>query len=754
VLEKALAESQRVAEELDRRAKELSSLLRVSQALSATLDLETVLQTTTDSAIELLGMGSAAIYLVEGEQLCLRATTPPLPPQLPEAFRIARLHDHPHIEKCVSTRLPIILADTESEELTASERAIVEARNLRTIFYVPILVEKRTPAVLILGATGRPRSISEAEIDLARTAANLIAVSIENAMLHATEVRQAQDLRQAEQALRRSEHETSLRNRVLEVLAKISDERMYAEVLEIALQETGSQLGTFGYFDENGAFVIPAITRRAYWDQCDVPEKELIFERGSFLGIWSRAIEKECTLVTNSGPFQVPDGHVPIRNTLVTPVLFKGRVISAIQVANKSSDYDDEDRRVLEVIADQLAPVMHARGERDRQRAERQELEGQFEQAQKLESLGVLAGGVAHDFNNLLAGMLGHSELALSKLAPDHAACANIDGAVKAAERASHLSRQMLAYAGRGQFEFKSTDLSKLVREILHLLEAAVKKNVQLSTRPAQTPALIRADLGQLQQVAMNLVINAAEAIGEKSGRVSIATGFETLADGETRYSIFTASTLEPGQYVFLEVADDGSGIDAKTLSKLFDPFFTTKFLGRGLGLSAVLGIVRGHKGGIEVKTEPGKGTTFRLVFPAAEELRAAGKAVGAQGRLEGTVLVIDDEEVVRTILGEILTAEGLTVLTAEDGAAGLALYEERRTEICLVMLDYSMPEMGGAETFKELRKVNPGVPILLSSGFGQEEVTQRFEDGSLTGFIQKPYRRQALMAEIRRCLG
>ncbi len=252
----------------------------------------------------------------------------------------------------------------------------------------------------------------------------------------------------------------------------------------------------------------------------------------------------------------------------------------------------------------------------------------------------------------------------------------------------------------------------------------------------------------------MNLVINGAEAIGERSGHVTISIGFETLPGGEKRYSRFTATELDAGRYVFLEVRDDGPGMDEETLSKVFDPFFTTKFVGRGLGLSALLGIVRGHTGGIDVQSEPGKGTTFRLVFPATEEVPEDTKVVASEGGLEGTILVIDDEEIVRNMACEMLVPQGLNVLAAGSGATGLALYKARRADIGLVLLDYSMPGMGGEETFKELRKIDPDVPVILSSGFGQEEATRRFEGRGLAGFIQKPYRLATLLTEVRRCLG
>jgi len=393
---------------------------------------------------------------------------------------------------------------------------------------------------------------------------------------------------------------------------------------------------------------------------------------------------------------------------------------------------------------------------------DRRHLEAQVQHAQKLESLGILAGGVAHDFNNLLVGMLGHSSLALGKLSPESPARRNLEGVMKAAERAADLSRQMLAYSGHGHFVVQTIDLSALVRENVHLLGAGIPKSVHLRTDLSEAPAQIEADVGQIQQVIMNLVINGAEAMGEGPGNVTIATGLEVLSEEDKRYSRYTATGLQPGSYAFLEVRDDGSGMDEEALSKLFDPFFTTKFVGRGLGLSAVLGIIRGHKGGIDVQSEPGKGTTVRLVFPAADGAPAAEKATPSRGRVGGTILVIDDEGIVREMIGEMLAPEGLTVLTAGSGAAGLALYEERRAEVTLVLLDFSMPEMGGEETFKELRKINPDLPVVLSSGFGKEEATRRFEGLGLSGFIQKPYTRgfiqkpytrDALLAEIRHLL-
>ena len=372
---------------------------------------------------------------------------------------------------------------------------------------------------------------------------------------------------------------------------------------------------------------------------------------------------------------------------------------------------------------------------------------------QKLESLGLLASGLAHDLNNLLAGILGHNDLALSQLASHHPARSNIERAMQGAEGAADLARQMLAYSGRGHLNILATDLSVLVQENVSLLQAGLPKQVQLNTELSEKPTFVDADAGQMQRLIMNLAINGAEAIGDRAGQVAISTGFETVIAGDDRYSRFTAMDLSAGPHVFLEVRDDGDGMDEEALAKVFDPFFTTKLEGRGLGLAALLGIVRGHAGGIDVQSKRGVGTTFRLVFPLAEEASQETLSVEPQGNLEGTILVIDDEKAVLNMVEQMLSMEGLKVLTAASGADGLAIYREMCAEVRLVVLDYSMPGMNGKETLRELRRITPDIPIVLCSGFGVEEVTARFDGLAVTGFVQKPYRLATMIAEVRNCL-
>jgi PAS domain S-box-containing protein len=394
---------------------------------------------------------------------------------------------------------------------------------------------------------------------------------------------------------------------------------------------------------------------------------------------------------------------------------------------------------------------------------ERKQAEEALRQAQKTESLGVLAGGIAHDFNNLLVAMIGQTSLAAAQLPLGSPARAHIEKAVTAAERAADLTRQMLAYSGRGQFEIRLLDLNKLIQENLHLFEVAVPKHVQLNSELARPLPLISADPGQMQQVIMNLIINAAEAIGERPGDVRVTTGTHEMSADDTPAWQYTGRPLEPGRYVSLTVQDNGNGMDAATLGKIFDPFFTTKFTGRGLGLAAVLGIVRGHKGGLRVESEPGRGTTFKLFFPAGGETgRVSGeeptRAAPAESEppnqsASSMILVIDDEEPVREAVTDILEMEGLPVITAASGEEGLRLYRERAADIRLVLLDLSMPGLSGEETFHALKQINPEVRVVVSSGYQQVEATARFEGLGLAGFIQKPYDASTLITEIRRHL-
>ncbi|HET7540652.1 MAG TPA: response regulator [Polyangiaceae bacterium] len=377
--------------------------------------------------------------------------------------------------------------------------------------------------------------------------------------------------------------------------------------------------------------------------------------------------------------------------------------------------------------------------ERKQNQEERERLHAQLLQVQKLESLGVLAGGIAHDFNNLLTAMLGSASAAMLSLPAGSPARADLDNVILASRRAADLTRQLLAYSGKGHFEVRAIDLSTEVRQLASLLETTLSKKVELRLELMKDLPSIHADGAQIQQIVMNLVLNGAEAIGERSGTVRVSTGVQKIDDFSVR-GLFASEPVRAGAYVFLEVQDSGCGMDDATKERIFDPFFTTKFTGRGLGLAAVLGIVRGHQGAIDVHSSLGRGTTFKVFFPASDApaLRSAAEEIPFRGR--GLALVIDDDQGVREAASRLLELFGFRVLAAVNGRHGVELFQEHGREVAIVLLDMTMPEMNGEETFRELRRIRAEVPVILSSGYTELEAMRRFGEKGLAGFLQKPF--------------
>ena len=373
---------------------------------------------------------------------------------------------------------------------------------------------------------------------------------------------------------------------------------------------------------------------------------------------------------------------------------------------------------------------------------ESRRLETKLVESAKLESLGVLAGGIAHDFNNLLTGILGNASLARQELPPASLGQPMLEQIETAARRAADLCKQMLAYSGKGRFVVQRVDLNKLIEDTTHLLQISIAKNCVLRFNLTPNLPAISADSTQLRQVIMNLVINASEAIASRSGVLALSTGVARV-DPEYLRGFRPDASPAPGDYVFIEVSDNGIGMDAATLGKIFDPFFTTKFTGRGLGLAAVLGIVRGHKGGLKVYSEPGRGTTFKLFFPVAtgkaqDSVNPFPPALAYRG--SGIALIVDDEETVRTVAARMIVRLGFNVLLAADGREAMEKFRADPARFAFVLLDLTMPHLDGEETFRQMRQLNPGVRVILTSGFNQQEAINRFTGKGLAGFIQKPF--------------
>ncbi|AMV25324.1 Blue-light-activated protein [Gemmata sp. SH-PL17] len=438
--------------------------------------------------------------------------------------------------------------------------------------------------------------------------------------------------------------------------------------------------------------------------------------------------------------------------------------------------------------------------ERRQAEAERTTFERKMQDAQRLEALGVLAGGVAHDFNNLLAGVLGHAELAASSLPEGHPAREHLMTVQNGVAQAGGLTRQLLAYSGKGRFLLRTIDLNELISQTTDLLRVTLPKKVQLNLHLSPTLPLITGDDGQLRQVLMNLLINAGEAIGDRAGSVTVTTTTHDLALEAVSGGVYSPSA--PGQFIELIVSDTGCGMDEATKSRLFDPFFTTKFTGRGLGMSAVLGIIRGHGGGIHVDSRVGFGTRFTVLLPVTTEalpeaaetpapldslLRTPLESPPRQRRAQrtemiprppqrsgqspppvpapapvpaprptpvaktekrGLALVADDEPIVRQVGELMLKQMGYDVLTASNGAEAVALFVAHADLVRVVLLDLMMPVMDGTEALVAIRDRST-VPVILCSGYTAEAVPETLTNDSATGFLQKPYARGDLQAAL-----
>jgi two-component system, cell cycle sensor histidine kinase and response regulator CckA len=388
--------------------------------------------------------------------------------------------------------------------------------------------------------------------------------------------------------------------------------------------------------------------------------------------------------------------------------------------------------------------------------SERRGLELKVQHAQKLESLGVLAGGIAHDFNNLLVGILGNAGLALRDIRVESPVVPLLMDIQTAAMRASDLTKQMLAYSGKGRFVVQKLDVNSLIEEMAHLLATVISKKAVLKFNFATKLPAVEADPTQLRQIIMNLITNASDAIGSRSGIISITTG---VVDADKSYlgTTFLDESLREGDYVFIEVSDTGCGMDSATQTRVFDPFFTTKFTGRGLGLAAVLGILRSHRGAIKVYSELGRGTTFKVLLPcvegAVQEMVSAPKFQAANLRGHGLIMICDDEETIRGVARRVLLSAGYEVLTASDGKEAVRVFRERADDIAGVLLDMTMPGLSGDEVFREMRRIKPDVKVLLSSGYNEQDATGHFVGKGLAGFLPKPWTPDELLRSLQAAL-
>ncbi len=424
-----------------------------------------------------------------------------------------------------------------------------------------------------------------------------------------------------------------------------------------------------------------------------------------------------------------------------------------LDVANRDLELRVADRtdELAEVNAN-LLEEMELRG-----RLEEQRWDARLQHSQKLESLGVLAGGIAHDFNNLLVGIMGNARLVIDDLPGESRFMGPLEQVEEAARRAAELTRQMLDYSGKGRFVVDQLDITTLVREMSELVEASISKKATIQPALQDELPSVQGDQTQLRQVVMNLITNASDALEGEPGTIAVRTGLMYATPDELEAAVVGADA-PAGEYVFVDVADTGKGMDVATRERMFDPFYSTKETGRGLGLAACLGIVRGHRGAIFVDSAQGSGARVRVLLPAAgDSVNAAPVPLtdAEDWHSKGLILVVDDEDVVRGLVAASLQRAGFDVLEAADGRECVEIYEQQWDRIALIVLDLTMPRLGGLEALEQMKQINPGVRALLSSGYdARDSVPGIGGSTGIVGFLQKPFGPQELIATIRGVLG
>lgn len=389
--------------------------------------------------------------------------------------------------------------------------------------------------------------------------------------------------------------------------------------------------------------------------------------------------------------------------------------------------------------------------ERLREGRERARLEERIARQEKMESLGVLAGGVAHDFNNILAGILGNADIVMGDLPETSPHAAHVQEIIRAANRAAVLCREMLAYAGKGLVQTVPLNLNEIIEDLRAFVTASLPPDVELDIVLEPEPSAVQGDPAQVRQILMNLIANGIDAMRGEPGLLRLTTETRDVDERELAASCFEECPT-PGRFVCVTVADTGCGMDAATQQRIFEPFFTTKFTGHGLGMASVQGTIRGHRGALFLESEPGRGTTFRILLPAGETPAPPPRVPEPTGPWtpQGTVLVVDDEQPLIDICTRMLRSIGLQTLAATNGPDALHIARTSAPDLVAVVLDVTMPGMSGIDVFRELQRILPQVPVVLTSGYTEENVSQLFGARAPAGFIQKPFDRERLRATLR----
>ena len=559
---------------------------------------------------------------------------------------------------------------------------------------------------------------------------------------------------------KRAEEALRLEESRLETLLKLNQMTgaPLQDIMNFALEEaarlTGSKIGYLAFMNEDETVLTMHAWSKSAMEECRITDKPRIYPIET-TGLWGEAVRQRKPIVTNDYTAPnlrkkgYPEGHVEITRHMNVPVFDGNRIVIVAGVGNKPSDYDESDVRQLTLLMTEMWRIIH----RKRTEEEMAALQEQFRQSQKMEAIGQLAGGIAHDFNNLLTVIKGYSQLSLRELKETDPLSETLEEIKRAADRASDLTRQLLAFSRRQIMEMKVLDLNTVLQNLDKMLGRVIGEDIELVTLLAGDLGRVQTDPGQIEQVVMNLVVNAKDAM-PKGGKLTVETANVDLDGAYARAHV----AVKPGPYVMLSVSDTGVGMTPEVRERVFDPFFTTKEKGKGtgLGLSTVYGIVKQSGGNIWVYSEPGRGTTFKIYLPRVDEpLEEVAERVVKEGLPRGneTILIVEDNEEVRKLSTRVLERQGYKVLAARDGSEALLLFENQKEPFHLVLVDVVMPGLSGRQTVDQLRAVCKGFKVLYMSGYTENSIVHHGVLDKAMHYIQKPFTIDGLVRKVREVL-
>ncbi|MEJ2158189.1 MAG: ATP-binding protein, partial [Desulfobacteraceae bacterium] len=560
--------------------------------------------------------------------------------------------------------------------------------------------------------------------------------------------------RKAEESLTRTVAELRLRQRIADVMLTSADEEMFEGVLEILLKHTDAGYGYFGYIDDDENLICRSLGRDEI-PAHDKADRGFTIERSGWEGFWSKSLHERRTIIENVG-LRLPGRQKILRNVLSVPILNHDKLIGQIVLAGKQEGFHKENAKSLESVSERIAPVLSARLERDRQQAQRIQAENDLLHAQRMESIGVLAGGVAHDFNNLLTPIVGYTDLLIEKKKNNDPDAPVLKEISRAALRAKDLINQLLAFSRKQMLQVIPLDINGVIKNIAKMITRLIRDDISVAYHLRKDVGIIKADAGQIDQIIMNLTVNAQDAM-PSGGKIIVQTGREFYPKPHTAFPF----DISPGNYAVLKIKDTGMGIPEDVMPFIFEPFFTTKSVGHGtgMGLATCYGIVKQHGGYIWAHSQPDIGTEFTILFPSilvnqkdtfSEESAALRKMICSKGE---TVMVVEDDPAVRKMAVMTLQQLEYQVFEADSPEACLERINSQNLRFDLLVTDVIMPGGNGADLYLTLKRREKNLRCLFMSGYSVDIISDYGQLEMGAHFISKPFTINELSIKVREVL-